>query len=55
MKIIDKFKKALEARVDYMLECAYRVAVDGGYQKSKDEFLLAVRDELAQKPEEKEE
>ena len=44
--MIDKFKAAFTNRVDLMLECAYKVAFEGGYDKDKDTFLCAVRDAL---------
>lgn len=44
--MIDKFKKALQARIDLMLDCAYKVALQDGYTKDKDTFLVAVRDAL---------
>lgn len=46
MKLLDKFKKALEDRVSLMLDKCYLVAIGGGYSKDKDTFLIAVRDLL---------
>lgn len=52
MKFIDKFKAALEKRVDLMLHVSYLIAIENGCNLDEDEFLVMVRDRLKEEPKE---